>query len=274
MAELLADLPALSGLAWCLLVLTGLIVGVSKSAIPAVGTLAVVLGAAVIPARESTGALLVLFMTGDVLAVWTYRRDAAWGLLVRLFPMVVAGVLLGVGFLAIADDRMTAIAIGIILVFLILLGLLQRRGTASSTHASVESTRSAGTDGVSPASRRLQRVVYGTLGGFTTMVANAGGPAMSMYFLAARLEMMTFLGTAAWFFALTNLFKLPFSVGLGLITGSSLLMNAVLVPAIVAGFVFGRVVVRRIHQRVFDRMVMVATIVGAAYLVVEGLLSS
>lgn len=261
MAELLADLPALSGLVWCLLVLTGLIVGVSKSAIPAVGTLAVVLGASVIPARESTGALLVLFMTGDVLAVWTYRRDAAWGLLVRLSPMVVAGVLLGVGFLTIADDRMTAIAIGIILVLLILLGLLQRRGTTSS-------------DGVSPASRRLQRVVYGTLGGFTTMVANAGGPAMSMYFLAARLEMMTFLGTAAWFFALTNLFKLPFSVGLGLITGSSLLMNAVLVPAVVAGFVFGRVVVRRVDQRVFDRMVMVATIVGAAYLVVEGLLSS
>lgn len=43
-----------------------------------------------------------------------------------------AGVLLGVGFLAIADDRMTAIAIGIILVFLILLGVLQRRGTASA----------------------------------------------------------------------------------------------------------------------------------------------
>ncbi len=261
MAELGAYLPALSGLAWCLLVLTGLIVGVSKSAIPAVGTLAVVLGAAVIPARESTGALLVLFMTGDVLAVWTYRRDAAWGLLVRLFPMVVAGVLLGVGFLAIADDRMTAIAIGISLVFLILLGLLQRRGTTSFA-------------GVSRSSQRLQRVVYGTLGGFTTMVANAGGPAMSMYFLAARLEMLTFLGTAAWFFALTNLFKLPFSLGLGLITGSSLLMNAVLAPAVVAGFAFGRVVVRRIDQRVFDRMVMVATIVGAAYLVVEGLLSS
>ena len=61
---------------------------------------------------------------------------------------------------------------------------------------------------------------YGTLGGFTTMVANAAGPVMSMYFLASRFPVKEFLGTAAWFFAIVNLAKVPFSIGLGLITGA------------------------------------------------------
>src|SRR5699024_1639264 len=78
--------------------------------------------------------------------------------------------------------------------------------------------------------RRFAAVVYGSAGGFTSMVANAGGPVMSMYFLVMRLGARTFLGTAAWFFAATNLMKLPFSVGLGLITVPALLLNLVLLP--------------------------------------------
>ena len=35
---------------------------------------------------------------------------------------------------------------------------------------------------------RVARAVYGTLAGFTTMAANAGGPVTSMYFLASRFS--------------------------------------------------------------------------------------
>ncbi len=248
-------LPELSTLTWAVLGLAAFTVGISKSAIPALGTLAVVMGAAVLPARESTGVLLVMFLLGDVFAVWTYRRDANWAMLRRLAPAVVGGVLLGALFLAFADDRGTAIAIGVILIFLIGLTLYQRWKGAEAPAGNA----------------RIQGTIYGTLGGFTTMVANAGGPAMSLYFLAERLKIMTFLGTAAWFFALTNLFKLPFSIGLGLINGPSLVLNAALLPAIIAGFICGRLVISRIDQRLFDRLVLLATMAGAAYLVIDGL---
>ena len=51
-----------------------------------------------------------------------------------------------------------------------------------------------------------------------------------MYFLAARFPVKEFLGTAAWFFAIVNLGKVPFSIGLGLITVPGLLVDLVLVP--------------------------------------------
>src|SRR5699024_2893194 len=104
--------------------------------------------------------------------------------------------------------------------------------------------------------RRFAAVVYGSAGGFTSMVANAGGPVMSMYFLVMRLGARTFLGTAAWFFAATNLMKLPFSVGLGLITVPALLLNLVLLPALAAGFFLGRFVTRRIAQSSFERVIV------------------
>ena len=98
------------------------------------------------------------------------------------------------------------------------------------------------------------------------MVANAAGPVMAMYFLAARFEVKAFLGTAAWFFAIVNIAKLPFSIGLGLITPPGLVIVAVLIPVVVAGAFAGRAIANRIPQRLFDRLVIIVTIIGALYL--------
>lgn len=75
-------------------------VGVGKTAIGGVVTLSVVAFASVLPTRESTGALLVLLLVGDAIAVWTYRRDADLPLITRLIAPVLIGVFLGAAFLA------------------------------------------------------------------------------------------------------------------------------------------------------------------------------
>ena len=113
---------------------------------------------------------------------------------------------------------------------------------------------------------RVAAATYGTISGFTTMVANAAGPVMSMYFLAARLPVKEFLGTAAWFFAIVNISKVPFSIGLGLITVPGLLIDLVLVPFVVGGALFGRWLAGRLNQVVFERLVITFTVIGALYL--------
>lgn len=113
---------------------------------------------------------------------------------------------------------------------------------------------------------RVAAATYGTLSGFTTMVANAAGPVMSMYFLAMRFPIKEFLGTAAWFFAIVNLSKVPFSIGLGLITVPGLLVDLVLVPLVVGGALFGRWLAGRLNQVVFERLVITFTVIGAVYL--------
>ena len=110
---------------------------------------------------------------------------------------------------------------------------------------------------------------YGSLGGFTTMVANAGGPVMSLYFLSMRMPVVTFLGTAAWFFAVVNLIKLPFSLGLGLVSSATLATDLVLAPLVLIGGGIGATIAPRIPQRLFDGIVLALTILSALALILR-----
>jgi uncharacterized membrane protein YfcA len=245
--------PELMWFGWALLGVAALIVGLSKTAVPGAGTVAVAIFAAVLPARQSTGTILLLLIVADLFAVVTYRRFTNWRTLLRLAPAVIAGILVGVVFLFFADDAWVKRTIGVILLAVIAITLFRRRMAAP-------------VDDAGP--HRLAAATYGTLGGFTTMVANAAGPVMSMYFLAMRFPVKEFLGTAAWFFAIVNISKLPFSIGLGLITVPGLLVDLVLVPLVVGGALFGRWLAGRLNQRVFERLVIVFTVIGAVYLLI------
>lgn len=258
-------LPQLPAYAWALLLVAACIVGFSKTALPGIGIVSIAIFAAVMPARQSTGALLVLLIVGDAFALWSYRRHANWPAIVRLAPAVVAGLVLGAVFLALANDASVRRAIGVILLFVVAVTVWRRwfgRGRGLSSSRTVEQGAGSALGGIAAS------IGYGSLGGFTTMVANAGGPVMSMYFLAARFPVKEFLGTAAWFFAVINVTKLPFSIGLGLINGTTLLLDLLLIPGVVAGALFGRWVASRVPQRVFEGAVLAVTVVGAGYLLI------
>lgn len=240
--------------AWAALGLAAVTIGVSKTALPGGSILAIALFAAVLPARTSTAAMLLLLMVGDVFALIAYRRHAHWPTLLRLAPAVVAGLIVGFAFLALAGDGIVRRAIGVILLVMIAVTLWRRWRQNRADAAE------------SPRGGILLSSTYGALGGFTTMVANAGGPVMSMYFLATRTPVQVFLGTSAWFFAIINVVKVPFLAGLGLFPGPVLLMDAVLAPLVVIGALIGLAVARRLDQRLFDRIVIALTIAGAVYL--------
>ena len=258
--------------AWVLLLLAAAFSGLSKTALPGMTTLSVAIFAAVLPAKASTGALLLLLVVGDVFALLSYRRHAHWPTILRLFPAVAAGLALGALFLAFADDAWVRRTIGIILLALIgitlwrryALRIQTRRGTLGPTAASSDAPGQPDTSGAQVA----MRIGYGTIAGFNTMVANAGGPVMSMYFLAARFPVKAFLGTAAWFFAVVNLVKVPISVGLGIITPSTLILVLVLIPGLIAGALLGRFIANRIAQRAFDLVVILGGLAGAIYLII------
>jgi uncharacterized membrane protein YfcA len=235
------------------------LVGFSKTAVSGANTVSLALFAAVLPARASTGVLLPLLIAGDVLAVLTYRRHAHWPTLWRLFPAVAVGLVLGTGFLVWAGDGVVRVSIGAILLLMSAVTVWRRR-TAD---------RDDGPEEVATRGGRIKARSYGVLGGFTTMVANAGGPVMSLYLLSAGFRKLGFLGTSAFFYLIVNLTKVPFSAGLGLIDGRSLLLDAALVVFVVPGALLGKWAVDRIDQRLFERLVIAATVVGGVQLLVR-----
>jgi uncharacterized membrane protein YfcA len=253
--------PDLSMATWAWLLVAGGLVGFAKTAIGGVGPLAVGIFAMVLPARESTGALLPLLICGDVLAVAVYRSHASWPLLLKLLPAVFPGLLAGALFVAVVDDTWMRRSIAAILAVMIAAQVCLRGRRAP---------RSAGgrADGAAGAPHWLLTALVGALAGFATMTANAAGPVMTLYLILAGHSVLALLGTAAWFFLVVNLAKLPFSAGLSLISADSLLVDAALVPALVGGAALGVAVVKRIDRRQFELAALGLSGVAAALLVV------
>lgn len=221
---------------WIVLGISAFLIGVSKTGLPGVGILSILLAASVIPARASTGLVLPMLIVGDVFAVSYYHRHAVWRHLFRLLPFAVIGII--AGYLAMGhvnDDQLRRIIGGIVLV---LLGLNAWRN------------RYVREDDAIPSGWWFAAVL-GLLAGVTTMMANAAGPIMIIYLLAMRLPKQEFVGTGAWYFLLVNCFKVPFSGHLGLITMASLKFNLMLVPMVILGSLLGIVLVKRIPEKIF-----------------------
>lgn len=236
---------------WALGVASALMVGLSKTGLPGLGILFVPLFAMVLPARISTGALLPLLLVGDVFAVSWYHRHAVWHHLVRLLPWAVAGIVLGFFALGVLNDRVLRPLIGAIII--VLLAVTFWRDTVKKGQASV------------PAAWWFAAIM-GLIAGATTMVANAGGPLMMVFLLAMRLPKDEFLGTSAWFFAIVNVIKVPFSVGLGLITPPTLLLDACLAAGVMAGSFLGIWAARKLPEKSFSWVVQVMALGSAVLL--------
>ncbi|MCG3147254.1 MAG: hypothetical protein PCFJNLEI_00693 [Verrucomicrobiae bacterium] len=231
---------------WALVVLGAFLAGVSKTGIAGLGILTVAIYANVLPAKESTGLILPMLIAADVIAVVSYRRHAVWSHMWKLFPWVAGGVVLGYFAMGRISNVGVRYAIGTILLVMTALHCWRKwRQSENVPHA------------------WWVAAATGLLAGFTTMMANAAGPIMVLYWLALGLPKMEFLGTGAWYFLIINVFKVPFSYHLGLITPASLQFNLWMLPAIVAGTLMGRVFVQRINQTWFEILALGLTLIAA-----------
>jgi uncharacterized membrane protein YfcA len=230
-----------------LAVVAALLVGVAKTGIAGIGMLFVVIFAQILPAKQATGLVLPLLCFGDLVAVAAYRQHAAWRHLWRLFPWTALGVVVGYFVLGRIGDQDMRKLIGGIVVTLVAVHLF-RRWRARGQPATAGDAEAAHPIWFAP--------VIGILAGFTTLVANAAGPLMAVYLLAMRLPKLEYVGTAAVFFLLLNLFKVPFMVSLGLITQPSFALNLWLAPAVLAGALAGRKILPLINQKMFENLAL------------------
>jgi uncharacterized membrane protein YfcA len=230
-------------LQWICAILGALMVGISKAGITGLSILSVALFAHVFPSsKQASGLILPLLIFGDFVAVLSYRTHTQWRYLWKLMPWTAAGVVLGYFALGHISDRTARIMIGVIIVSLCVLGYWRRYLTDPSQDSRGWHWAAA--------------AALGITAGFITLVANAAGPLMAIYLVAMRLPKMQFVGTAAVFFMVLNLFKVPFMVNLGLITPQSFEFNLMLAPAVLLGALAGRWLLIRINQQLFENLVL------------------
>ena len=225
--------------------MAALLVGFTKTSVGGVGILAVLLMALAIPGKASPGVLLPMLIVADIFAVIYYRRHCNWSILLKLFPMTAIGVIIGYFAVDLVPVEVFEKVIGATILFMLGFEIL------------VPKRREA------PA---ILTAFVGMFAGISTMVANAAGPIFGVYLLQMGLPKKEFVGTRSWFFLLVNIFKIPFSANLGLVTVETLKLDLMFVPVIFVGAYLGYKFLGMINMAAFKWLIRAAVLLSATKL--------
>ena len=228
-------------------------VGLSKSGFPGVSLVTVALMAAAFPARASTGVLLPLLIFGDLCAVQAFRRHTLWSEIGRMLPPTLLGIAAGFYLMKTIPDAAFRPTLGWMLL--------------ATTLVQAVRTLWPEMGGSLPHTRAFAWAM-GFWAGVATMVANAAGPIMAVYFLAITLPKENLVGTSAWFFLIINVVKLPFSGALGLLSAPSLLLDLSLCPLVLLGNWLGRRVLYCIPQKMFEKILLASALAASLKMIV------
>ena len=216
-------------------------IGMAKTGLGVLGMVVVPVMANIFGAKSSTGILLILLILADFFGVRYYHMHADIRQLVKLIPSTIFGILTGVLIGDILSDVDFQFLLGAVIISGALIMVIK----------------------VDIKENKLFSIAVGFLGGFITMIGNAAGPIMSIYFLSMGFDKNKFIGTAAWFFLFVNLFKVPMHVFIWkTIDLNILLFDLSLFPFILVGAVTGVWIVKKIPERPYKIFVIVSVILS------------
>lgn len=233
---------------WFWVILCALFVGMAKTGIAGVGMLIVPILATIFGGKTSTGILLPMLCIADVFAVSYYHRHAEWKYIWKLMPSTVAGVLVGLYVGSLVNDQQFKLLMAcIILVGLVIMVWRERKNTE-----------------IAIPHNWMFSSIAGLLGGFSTMIGNAAGPVMAIYFLSMMLPKNSFIGTGAWFFLIINLFKVPFHISVWkTIDLNTFVLDLAMFPAIMIGAILGFKLVKLIPEKPYRIFIIASTALAA-----------
>ena len=255
---------------WTLLGLGSFIMGMSKGGIPGAGNLTVAIFALVLEdalgpmgVPLSVGLLLPVLISADLTATIVYRRHADWKYIVRLLPFFLIGTTLGwwvFDYFQGGDDRvhLLKVLIGGILLSVTVLHFFvkfsKKKKASNRTEDEKNEETLKGSIGLG--------ILFGSLGGVATMLANAAGPVAQLYLLVMGLPKYAFIGTSAWLFLIVNVCKVPFMIELEIITLDSMTVSGwMFIPAII-GAATAPLLVKYLNQALFERLIWIFIVIA------------
>ena len=224
-----------------LLVLAAFLVGLSKGGLPSIAMLSVPLLSIFISPLAAAALLLPIYILSHMVGIYLYRREFSLANVKILMPCGVLGVIIGWATASIVSDRVVALLIGLMGIIFCLYTWTKKKGETAPAPVDFK-----------------KGVFWGTLSGFTSFVAHAGGPPFQVYTLPQKLPKMVFAGTTTLVFAVVNLAKIiPYS-SIYPYTAESFKISAVLLPVAAIGTVVGKKLIERLSEKLFFLTVQIA----------------
>mgnify|MGYP001255420440 CR=1 FL=1 len=217
-----------------------LLVGLTKGGMgEALSLMGVPLLAMAVPPVQAAAILLPILVVMDWVSLWIWRKHNDRTLLKMLLPGALIGIAIGWAASAYVPRDTLRLIIGVITV---LFALRYFYNSWRVRHGHV----------IRPKPHRLvPAAVLGTLSGYGSFVAHAGGAPFQVYGLPLKLPPRDYTGASVRFFAILNFIKLGPYFALGQLDTANLTISATLIPLAIVATAVGGFAVKRMKPDVF-----------------------
>ncbi len=245
------NLPA-DPLFYSVATLAVVLVGVAKGGFAGLGATAMPILVLVMDPVRAAAMLLPILLVQDVVSVWAFRKEYDAPTLKLMLSGAIVGVFLG--WLLAASVPANGVRAIVGLIALVFGGnrLLSTIGWSVSFKGPLPDWLGA---------------FWGSVSGFTSQVAHAGGPPFQVWALTRGFPHTIFIGTSSIFFATLNWLKVPAYFALGQFTSNNLKLSLLFLPLAILSTVSGVWLVRRIDPARFQTIISILMVgVGAELL--------
>lgn len=236
------------------------VVGLSKGGLGgAFALIGVPLMAMVMPPMQAAAIFLPILLVMDAVALWAWRGHNDRKTLLILLPGALIGITLGWATSSYVSANAMRLVLGVITVLFVLRFVvetyMQRKGTevAPRRHNGVLAT------------------FWGTLCGYASFVAHAGGPPFQIYTLPLKLDPRSYTGASVRFFALVNLIKVVPYFALGELDTDNLTLSAFLLPVALVSTLAGARLVRKMKPTTFYPFMYSMALIAGLKLLWDGI---
>ena len=232
-----------------------ILLGLGKGGFGGIAILALPLLSMVISPVQAVALALPILMVQDLVSVWAFRRDYSLENLKILMPGGCIGLLLGYLTAAHVSSAVVLIIVGVISLGFVFYSVF-RHVPENEPPRPADWTRGS---------------FWGTIAGFTSFIANAGGPAYQVYIVPQQLPPKIYAGTGAIYFAIFNYTKFFAFMNLGFMPKQILLTSAALFPLAIVSTMAGVWLVKRVPLKIFFKIIYAFTFIMGVKLMWDGL---
>ena len=236
-----------------------ILVGLTKGGMgEALALMGVPLLAIAVPPVQAAAILLPILVVMDCVSLWIWRRHNDRTLLKMLLPGALLGLAVGWATSAYVPRDALRLIIGLITV---LFAARYFYNSWRMRHGHVIHAKPH---------RLVPAAFLGTLSGYGSFVAHAGGAPFQVYGLPLKLPPRDYTGAAVRFFAILNFLKLGPYFALGQFGTENLTISATLIPLAIAATALGGFVVKRMKPDVFYPFMYAMAFIAGLNLVYDG----
>lgn len=230
-----------------------LIAGISKGGFGGgLGVVAVPLISLFISPTQAAAIMLPILCFMDLFGSWSYRKNWSAANLKILLPAAILGIGIGTVTFQFLNDSFILLILGTIAIAFTLNYWFGKK----VIEPSLPKPSSGG--------------FWGMVAGFTSFVAHAGGPPLSVVLLPQRLNKTVFVGTTVIFFTVVNYIKLIPYTWLGQFQYENLMSSLVLLPCAFIGIKLGIWLHSRVNEVLFYRACFILLFLTGLKLTYDG----